>query len=82
MDLDELIGARLETIKLAEDRELFRNAMQEIGLKVPQGGCVHTVEEAGRRERVWVPPEKAIVRVRPELECVLAEVRMRVSATP
>ena len=42
----ELIGARLETIKLAEDRELFRNAMGEIGLNVPQGGCVHTVEEA------------------------------------
>ncbi len=42
----ELIGAGLETIKLAEDRELFRNAMREIGLSVPDGGCVHTVEEA------------------------------------
>ncbi len=42
----ELIGARIETIKLAEDRELFRNAMGEIGLNVPNGGCVHTVEEA------------------------------------
>ena len=42
----DLIGARLETIKLAEDRELFRNAMREIGLNVPRGGCVHTVEEA------------------------------------
>jgi carbamoyl-phosphate synthase large subunit len=42
----ELIGARLETIKLAEDRELFRNAMREIGLNVPPGGCVHTIEEA------------------------------------
>ncbi len=42
----ELIGARLETIKLAEDRELFRNAMREIGLAVPNGGCVHTIEEA------------------------------------
>lgn len=42
----ELIGARLETIQLAEDRELFRNAMQEIGLEVPEGGCVHTLEEA------------------------------------
>src|SRR5512147_332286 len=27
----ELIGAKLETIHLAEDRELFRNAMREIG---------------------------------------------------
>ena len=42
----ELIGARLETIQLAEDRELFRKAMVEIGLKVPDGGCVHTIEEA------------------------------------
>jgi len=42
----ELIGAGIETIKLAEDRELFRNAMQEIGLNVPQGGCVRSVEEA------------------------------------
>ncbi len=42
----ELIGASLETIKLAEDRELFRNAMREIGLNVPPGGCVHTIEEA------------------------------------
>jgi carbamoyl-phosphate synthase large subunit len=41
-----LIGAGLETIRLAEDRELFRNAMREIGLKVPEGGCVHSVEEA------------------------------------
>lgn len=42
----ELIGATLETIRMAEDRELFRNAMRDIGLKVPQGGCVRTVEEA------------------------------------
>ena len=42
----ELIGANLETIQLAEDRDLFRNAMQEIGLNVPEGGCVHTMEEA------------------------------------
>ncbi|MBW2706525.1 MAG: carbamoyl-phosphate synthase large subunit, partial [Deltaproteobacteria bacterium] len=42
----ELIGARLETIQLAEDRELFRNAMHEIGLNVPNGGCVRTIEEA------------------------------------
>ena len=42
----ELIGARLETIQLAEDRELFRNAMREIGMEVPEGGCVRTLEEA------------------------------------
>ena len=42
----ELIGAKLETIQLAEDRELFRNAMREIGLEVPDGGIVRTVEDA------------------------------------
>ena len=42
----ELIGARLETIQLAEDRELFRNAMLEIGMKMPEGLCVHTQAEA------------------------------------
>ena len=42
----ELIGANLETIRVAEDRELFRNAMEEIGMKVPDGGCAHTLAEA------------------------------------
>jgi carbamoyl-phosphate synthase large subunit len=42
----ELIGANLETIQLAEDRELFRNAMREIGLQVPDGGIVRSVEDA------------------------------------
>jgi len=42
----ELIGARLETIQLAEDRELFRNAMREIGMQVPEGGCVRNLEDA------------------------------------
>jgi carbamoyl-phosphate synthase large subunit len=42
----ELIGAKLETIQLAEDRELFRNAVREIGLQVPDGGIVRTVEAA------------------------------------
>ena len=42
----ELIGARLQTIQIGEDRELFRNAMKDIGLKVPHGGCVYTLEDA------------------------------------
>ncbi|MGD2271921.1 MAG: carbamoyl-phosphate synthase large subunit [Desulfobacterales bacterium] len=42
----ELIGAKLETIRMAEDRELFRNAMTEIGLNVPEGGCVRSLAEA------------------------------------
>ncbi|MDA0334952.1 MAG: carbamoyl-phosphate synthase large subunit, partial [bacterium] len=42
----ELIGARLEAIKTAEDRELFKNAMDEIGLEMPQGFFVKTLAEA------------------------------------
>ncbi|MBW2063940.1 MAG: carbamoyl-phosphate synthase large subunit [Deltaproteobacteria bacterium] len=52
----ELIGAKLETIKMAEDRELFRRAMEEIGLNVPHGGCVKTLEEAeSLSEKVGFP---------------------------
>ncbi|MBU6477888.1 MAG: carbamoyl phosphate synthase large subunit, partial [Xanthomonadaceae bacterium] len=32
----ELIGASREAIRMAEDRELFRNAMDEIGLESPK----------------------------------------------
>ena len=32
----ELIGAKLPAIELAEDRELFKNKMEEIGLEVPK----------------------------------------------
>ncbi len=42
----ELIGAKLESIDLAEDRQLFKVAMQEIGLRCPQGEVVGTVEDA------------------------------------
>ncbi|MEA3232497.1 MAG: carbamoyl-phosphate synthase large subunit, partial [Thermodesulfobacteriota bacterium] len=50
------IGANLETIQLAEDRELFRNAMCEIGLKVPEGGCARNMEEAqALRDKVGFP---------------------------
>jgi carbamoyl-phosphate synthase large subunit len=48
----ELIGAKLPAIKLAEDRELFKNKMQEIGLTVPQSSIVRKlfeVEEAAHK---------------------------------
>ncbi len=32
----ELIGAKLDAIKKAEDRELFKKAMEDIGLEVPR----------------------------------------------
>ena len=42
----ELIGAKLDAIKKAEDRELFRAAMDRAGLQSARGGFVHSLEEA------------------------------------
>lgn len=42
----EMIGARLETIKKAEDRLLFKKAMRNIGLDVPPSGYASTLAEA------------------------------------
>ena len=42
----ELIGANAEAIATAEDREKFKQAMIEIGLKVPKSGIAHTLDEA------------------------------------
>ena len=46
LDDVEVIGARPEAIRTAEDRELFRRAMTEIGLEVPASGFAHSLEEA------------------------------------
>jgi carbamoyl-phosphate synthase large subunit len=42
----ELIGASREAIRMAEDRELFRVAMQEIGLECPKAEVARTLEQA------------------------------------
>jgi len=42
----ELIAASRQAIDMAEDRELFRNAMREIGLDVPRARIAHSMEEA------------------------------------
>ena len=42
----ELIGASTHSIELAEDRLLFRNAMDEIGLPSPKSVVVDNVEDA------------------------------------
>lgn len=42
----ELIGAKLPAIQKAEDRALFKQAMEKIGLAVPQSGIAHSVAEA------------------------------------
>ncbi|HSN02248.1 MAG TPA: carbamoyl-phosphate synthase large subunit [Acidimicrobiales bacterium] len=42
----EVIGARPEAIATAENRELFKAAMADIGLAVPESGFAHDVGEA------------------------------------
>jgi carbamoyl-phosphate synthase large subunit len=42
----ELIAASREAIDMAEDRELFRHAMKDIGLATPRAGTAHSLEEA------------------------------------
>ena len=44
----ELIGANAEAIATAEDRDKFKQAMLEIGLRVPRSGIAHDMEEADR----------------------------------
>ncbi|MBV5260015.1 carbamoyl-phosphate synthase large subunit [Synechococcus moorigangaii CMS01] len=42
----ELIGAKLEAIEMAEDRNLFKEAMARIGVPVCPSGIASTMEEA------------------------------------
>src|SRR5437867_1880277 len=42
----EMIGASIRAIKIAEDRQLFKDAMREIGLDVPQSGLARSKGEA------------------------------------
>jgi len=42
----ELIGAQVEAIQTAENRELFKAAMTEIGLSVPDSGFAYDLDEA------------------------------------
>ena len=52
----ELIGANCEAIDKAEDRELFDQAMQKIGLETPQHGIAHNLEQAHEAlEKVGFP---------------------------
>ena len=52
----ELIGAKLPAIKKAEDRDLFKAAMERIGLDLPRSGYIHSLEEAyALRETLGLP---------------------------
>ena len=42
----ELIGAKLPAIRQAEDRKLFKAAIERIGLALPRSGYAAAVEEA------------------------------------
>ena len=56
----EMIGAKAEAIHMAEDRQLFREAMSRIGLATPKSRLVHDLKEAvAALEHVGLP---AIVR--------------------
>ena len=46
----EMIGASPDAIDMAEDRDRFRKAMNEIGLKTPRSVIAHTLEEALARQ--------------------------------
>ncbi|HXV77828.1 MAG TPA: carbamoyl-phosphate synthase large subunit [Candidatus Polarisedimenticolaceae bacterium] len=47
----ELIGADLDAIEMAEDREAFKEAMTEIGLATPLSGTARDLDEARRLVR-------------------------------
>jgi carbamoyl-phosphate synthase large subunit len=42
----EMIGANRDAIDMAEDRDLFRRAMDDIGLESPKSSLAHNMEEA------------------------------------
>jgi carbamoyl-phosphate synthase large subunit len=42
----EMIGASLEVIHKAEDREKFRHAIEKIGLRMPHSGFARSIDEA------------------------------------
>jgi len=44
----EMIGARGEVIRKAEDRDLFRVAMENCGLESPRSGIAHDIADARR----------------------------------
>ncbi|MBQ7607178.1 MAG: carbamoyl-phosphate synthase large subunit [Desulfovibrionaceae bacterium] len=56
----ELIGAKASVIEKAESRELFRKAMNNIGLNVPASGIAHSMEDV--RELARKLPFPLIVR--------------------
>ncbi len=51
-----MLGSNLETIKLAEDRELFRDLLTEIGEPTPQSAIVSSWDDAlAARQKIGLP---------------------------
>ena len=42
----KVIGVNLDAIERGEDREVFKETMQKLGIETPKSGIVHSVEEA------------------------------------
>ena len=57
-----MLGANLESIRRAEERDKFKQIIEEIGLEVPQSGFAHTWEEAGLTStpRQRAPPQPPV----------------------
>jgi carbamoyl-phosphate synthase large subunit len=52
----ELIGANAESIRKAEDRELFKEAMIKIGVGVPESGLASNIDQANKiLEKINLP---------------------------
>ncbi len=81
----ELIGAGPASIRMAEDRKLFREAMIDIGLDLPRSGFAYSLEEARKvADEVGLPAVvrasftlggsgSGIARTGQEFEAVVAE---------
>ena len=52
----EIIGANIDAIKKAEDRELFKKSMAKIGLSVPFSFYVDNLHDALKKEREFAYP--------------------------
>ncbi|MEM6513677.1 MAG: carbamoyl-phosphate synthase large subunit [Pseudomonadota bacterium] len=48
----EMIAAKREAIDMAEDRDLFRKAMSEIGLESPRSDVAHSLDEALEKQKL------------------------------
>ena len=64
----ELIGANLRAMQVAEDRELFKDAMTAYGLESPHSGVAHSLEEA---RQIAQEIGRYPIFIRPSFTCLL-----------